>query len=63
MHYALFDSTGNLIESFTDEDEARLALDAIALENPDAADEIAVLAYDDRGRPVGRAISANTVTH
>ena len=59
MYYALFDSTGNLIESFTDEQEAREALDELAHDNPDSADELALLAYDDDGRPVGRAITAS----
>ena len=58
MYYAIFTSDGNLVESFDEESEARVALEAIANEDPDTADEYALLAYGDDGMPEGDALSA-----
>lgn len=60
-HYAIFDSTANLVDSFDDEREARLALEAIAREDPDSAGEYALLTYDDNGHPVGDALVGSDV--
>jgi hypothetical protein len=57
MQFAIFDSTGNLVESFDSEDEARTALSAITDRNPDAADRIAIFTFDDNGDVVGDAIT------
>lgn len=53
MHYAIFDSTGNLIESFADEQSARAALDRIIEAEPEAAEHVALFVYDNDGKPVG----------
>ena len=58
MHYAIFDSTGNLIESFEDEQSAREALDRIIDAEPEAAEHIALFVYDDDGMPVGDPVFA-----
>ena len=56
MNFVILDSTANLVDSFDDEDEARLALEAIVRQDPTAADEYALLTYDDDGHPVGEAL-------
>ena len=44
MHYVLLSSTGNMIDSFEDE----------------AAEDVALMTYDDDGAPVGDPIHAKT---
>lgn len=53
MYYVLMDSTGNLIESFRDEDAARAALEEIVENEPEAAEDVVLLAYEDDGTPGG----------
>ncbi len=55
-YHVILDSTGNLVDSFDREDEARSALDDIVRQDPDSADEYAVLTYDDNGHPIGEAL-------
>lgn len=55
-YFVILDSTGNLVESFTEEGEARAELERIAQQDPDAAGEYAILQYDSTGHPVGDAI-------
>jgi hypothetical protein len=55
-YYVILDSTANLVESFDNEAEARTALEAIVRSDPDAADQYALLQYDDEGQPVGDAL-------
>lgn len=62
-YYVILDSTANLVDSFDREDEARAALEKIAREDPDSADEYALLTYDDHGHPVGAAIVAADLAH
>ncbi len=52
MDYSLFSSAGNLTDSFTDEAEARAALQAMVAAEPDAADDVALFIADDEGRVV-----------
>jgi hypothetical protein len=54
--YVILDSTANLVDSFDQEDEARLALESIVRQDPESAGEYALLAYDDDGHPVGKAL-------
>jgi hypothetical protein len=61
-HYVILDSTANLVESFDQEQEARLALEDIARQDPSSADEYALLTYDDDGEPVGEALTASDVS-
>jgi hypothetical protein len=58
MDYSLFSSAGNLIDSFTDEAEARAALQRLVESEPEAADDIALLISDDDGTVVGGPIHA-----
>jgi hypothetical protein len=52
MNYSLFASTGNMIDSFVDEAEARAALQRIVELEPESADEIALFISDDAGAVV-----------
>jgi hypothetical protein len=54
--YVILDSTANLVESFDQEAEARAALEAIVRQDPESADEYAMLTYDDEGQPTGEAL-------
>ena len=58
MNYSLFSSTGNLIDSFDDEAEARTALKRIVAAEPEAADDVALFISDDEGRVVDGPIHA-----
>jgi len=58
MDYSLFSSVGNLIDSFTDEAEARAALQRLVESEPEAADDIALFISDDDGTVVGGPIHA-----
>ena len=49
MYYVLLDSTGNLIASYRDEDEARAALAQLVEDDPEAEDDVALMTYDDQG--------------
>lgn len=62
MCYVILDSSGNLIESFDQEPEARAVPDQIVREEPEAAEHVALLAYDDHGEPVGDAITISAPT-
>jgi len=57
--YVILDSTANLVESFDDEREARLALEKILEQDPASADEYALLTYADDGEPVGDVLVAS----
>jgi hypothetical protein len=58
MNYSLFASTGNMIDSFDDEAEARVALQRIVELEPESADEIALFISDDDGTAVEGPIHA-----
>jgi hypothetical protein len=58
-YFVILDSTGNLVESFDQEAEARDALVEIARQDPENADEYAILQYNSGGHPVGTAISGS----
>lgn len=62
MYYAIFDSTGNLVESFEGEDSAREALEHIVDAEPEAADHVALFICGDDGAPVGDPIFARAVS-
>jgi hypothetical protein len=62
MHYEIFDSTGNLVESFTDEESARRTLDLIVDAEPDAAEDVALFISDDDGTPVGGPVFAHAIS-
>jgi hypothetical protein len=58
MDYSLFSSSGNLIDSFDNEDDARAALQRIVGSEPEVADDVALLISDDAGNLVGGPIHA-----
>jgi len=58
MDYSLFSKAGNLIDSFTDEAEARAALQRLVASEPEAADDVALFISDDAGRVVEGPIHA-----
>jgi hypothetical protein len=58
MNYSLFASTGNMIDSFDDEAEARAALQRIVELEPESADEIALFISDEEGTVVEGPIHA-----
>lgn len=62
MEFMIFDSTANLVDSFDDREEAIAALEAIANQEPEAADEYAMITFGDDGLAVGKAITAARVT-
>ena len=65
-YYVILDSTANLVESFDDEAEARAALQEIVRQDPESADEYALMPYDDHGHPSGEAVPGSAlspVTH
>jgi hypothetical protein len=62
MHYAIFDSTGNLVKSFEDEESARKALDHIVDAEPEAAEHVALFVHGDDGMPIGAPIFARAVS-
>ncbi len=55
MYYVLIDSTGNQIEAYRDLDTARAAQKALVQQEPETADHVALLTYNEEGMPVGRA--------
>lgn len=58
MDYSLFSSSGNLIDSFNNEAQARAALQRIVAAEPETADDLALFISDDEGRVVEGPIHA-----
>ena len=61
MRYGIFTSTGNVVAWYDSEDEALAALSDLVAEEPEAADEIAAIPFDDEGHANGPAIKGSTV--
>ena len=57
MKYVLLDSTGNLIDAFDAEEEARATLERIVQQDPEAAGDVALIVYDEAGVPAGPAVT------
>jgi hypothetical protein len=62
MHYAIFDSTGNLVESFEDEPSARESLKRIVDSEPETTDHVALFICGDDGAPIGNPIFTRAVS-
>jgi hypothetical protein len=62
MDYSLFSSSGNLIDSFDNDEEARAALQRIVEAEPEAADDVALFVSDDSGAIVAGPIHAVPVS-
>lgn len=56
MYYVLVDSEGNRVDAFQEEQAAHEALRAMVDEEPDAADDVLLLAYRDDGGREGEAL-------
>lgn len=55
MEYMILDTAGNAVASSDDETTARATLHAIVAVEPEAAEYLVLLAYDDDGQPLGDA--------
>jgi hypothetical protein len=55
MQYMILDSFGNALASFDDDATARATLHAMVAVEPDSAEHVVLLDYDDEGMPVGEA--------
>ncbi len=62
MTYSIFSSTGNLIDAFDNRDAAVAALSAIVRADPDAADDVFLVAQDDLGKFVGDTIDGSSLS-
>jgi hypothetical protein len=61
MTYSIFDSTGNLVDAYDDHDAAVAALTAIVAAEPDAADDVFLVAQDDEGHMVGETVYGSSL--
>jgi hypothetical protein len=61
MTYSIFTSTGNLVDAFDDRAAAVAALAAIVKAEPDAADDVFLVAQDDDGNFVGDTIYGSSL--
>jgi hypothetical protein len=61
MTYSIFDSTGNLVDAFDERPAALDRLAATAQAEPDAADEVYLVAQDADGNIVGETIYASSL--
>ncbi len=62
MTYSIFDSTDNLVEAFTERGPALDYLAGVAQAEPAAADEVYLVAQDDKGNFVGEPVYASSVS-
>ncbi len=61
MTYSIFDSTGNLVDAFDDHDAAVAALTTLVTAEPDAADDVFLVAQDDQGHMAGDTIYGSSL--
>lgn len=62
MTYSIFDSTGNLVDAFTERTAALNCLAEIARSEPEAADDAFPIAQDAAGKIVGGTIYGSSVS-
>jgi hypothetical protein len=62
MTYSIFDSTGNLIDAFTERAAALDCLAGIAQAEPESASEVFLIAQDGDGNTVGETVYASSVS-
>jgi len=60
--YSIFDTTGNLIDAFTDRAAALDCLAGLAQAEPESAGEVFLIAQDDDGNTVGETVYASSVS-
>lgn len=61
MTYSIFTSTGNLVEAFDSRDDAIALLTHIVRSEPDAADDIFLVAQDEEGNFVGETVYGSSL--
>lgn len=61
MTHGIFTSTGNLVAWFDSEQDALAALTELARDEPEAADKIAAIPFDDDGKACGPAVKGSTL--
>jgi hypothetical protein len=62
MTYSIFTSTGNLVDAFDDRDAALALLTDIVRSEPEAADDVFLVAQDDEGNFVGETIYGSSLS-
>ena len=62
MTYSIFTSTGNLVDAFDDRDAALALLTDIVRSEPEAADEVFLVAQDDEGNFVGETLYGSSLS-
>lgn len=62
MTYSIFDTSGNLIDAFTDRAAALDCLAGIAQSEPEAAPEVFLIAQNGAGETVGETVFASAVS-
>ena len=62
MTYSIFDSSGNLVDAFNARAAALDCLAGIAQAEPDAADDVYLVAQDNDGNIVGETVYASAVS-
>jgi hypothetical protein len=60
MTFSIFDS-GNLVASYDDERVAMDALSQVVHDDPESADDVVLVRFDDAGEPVGDAVPGSSV--
>lgn len=60
MTFSIFDS-GNLVASYSDEEVAVDALAQLVRDDPESAEEIVLLKFDDLGQPIGEPMPGSSV--
>jgi hypothetical protein len=61
MTYSIFDSSGNLVDAFTEHAAALDCLAGIARAEPESASEVFLVAQDEDGNVVGETVYASSV--
>lgn len=61
MTYSIFHSTGNLVDAYEERDAAIAALRAIVHSEPEAPDEVFMVAQDDEGNMVGETMYGSSL--
>jgi hypothetical protein len=61
MIHSIFDGTGNLVAWFDDHDAALAALTTIVRAEPEAADDVFLVAQDDDGNFVGATVYGSSL--
>lgn len=61
MTYAIFDSSGNLVDAFDDQEAALASMAAIVQAEPDAADDVFLVTQDEQGAFVGETVYGSSL--